>query len=56
VEEFRVVDADTLIHLREPLAQEVKLSKSLLALEYFTDEGVRPVYVGLRMDRRLKRG
>lgn len=55
VEEFRVVDADTLIHLREPLAQEVKISKSLLALEYFTDEGVLPVFVGLRMDRRLKR-
>ena len=50
--QFEVRDADLLAHLRHPMAQEVRISDSLLAIEYFTDEGARPIYVGLRKDRR----
>jgi hypothetical protein len=53
-EEFLVRDGDTLVHLKKPLSYEVRISDSLLALEYFTEERNRPVYVGLRRDRRVR--
>ncbi len=55
-QEFRVRGVDSLVHLKEPLSQEVRISESMIALEYFTDAGARPIYVGLRKDRRPDRG
>jgi hypothetical protein len=51
-DEFLVRDNNTLVHIKSPLAHEVRLSESLIALEYFTDKGKRPIYVGLRKSRR----
>ncbi len=53
--EFEVQDTDTLVHLKKPLGQEIRISDSLLALAYFTNDGARPIHVGLRKDRRDQR-
>ena len=50
--EFLITGDDTLVHLKTPLAYEIRISDSLIGMEYFTEDGTRPIYVGLRKDRR----
>ena len=53
--EFTATGDDLIVHLGEPMGQEVRISDSLLALDYFTDQGASPIYVGLRKNRRAQR-